>query len=100
MNVIHILFSKAPEFSRSNTPARKWPVPGTSGDFVEAEFQPEIFRIFSNDFWPFSAGKHRKLAGIHRKNPKNFRPEYCFHAPVSSGAFMQDPVARILDLGC
>jgi hypothetical protein len=22
------------------------------------------------------------LVGIYRKNPKNFRPEYCFHVPA------------------
>ncbi len=47
---------------RSNSPARKRPVPGNSGDFVEAVFRPEIFRIFS-------------------------------------GVFLQDAVARIIDLG-
>jgi hypothetical protein len=82
------------ELPRSNTPARKRPVPSISSDFVEAVFRP------------VPAGKHRKLAGVHRKNPKNFRPEYCFDVPVSSGAFLQDtvifpqdPVAGIIDLG-
>jgi hypothetical protein len=64
---------------RSNSPARKRPVPGDSGGFVEAVF----------------------------------RPEYCFHVPAISGAFLQDtltfphlsfrilrdPVAAIIDLG-
>ncbi len=54
-------------FPRSNKPARKPPVPNNSGDFVEAVFRPEIFRIFSDDFRPVPAGKHRKLTGIHRK---------------------------------
>ena len=34
---------------------------------MEAVFQPEFSRIFSNDFRPFPTGKHRELAGIHRK---------------------------------
>jgi hypothetical protein len=40
----------------SNSPARKRPVPGNSGDFVEAIFRPENFRIFSNAFLPVPAG--------------------------------------------
>jgi hypothetical protein len=34
---------------------------------MEAVFQPKFSRIFSNDFRPFPTGKHRELAGIHRK---------------------------------
>ncbi len=34
---------------------------------MEAVFQPEFSRIFSNDLRPFPTGKHRELAGIHRK---------------------------------
>ena len=34
---------------------------------VEAVFQPENFRIFSDDFRPVPAGKHRELIGIHWK---------------------------------
>jgi hypothetical protein len=63
-----------------------------SGDLVEAVFRPENFRISSNAFRPVPAGKHRKLAGIHRKIPKNFRPEYCFHVSAISGALLQDTV--------
>jgi hypothetical protein len=28
---------------------------------------------------------------INGKNPKIFLPEYCFHFPVISGVFLQDP---------
>jgi hypothetical protein len=77
---------------RSNSPARKRLVPSNSGDFVEAVFRPEIFKIFSNAFRVVLAGKHRKFSRIHRKNPKNFRPEYCSHVSAISGAFLQDPV--------
>jgi hypothetical protein len=35
---------------RSNNPARKLLVPDNFGDFVEAVFRAEIFRIFSDDF--------------------------------------------------
>jgi hypothetical protein len=52
--------------------ARKRPVPGDSGDVVETVFRPEIFRSLSNAFPSVLAGKHRKLAGIHRKKFGNF----------------------------
>jgi len=48
---------------------------------------------FSDDFRPIPAGKHRKLAGIHRKKSENFRPEYCVHVPAISGVFLQDTAA-------
>ena len=57
---------------RSNSPAWKRPVPGDSGDFVEAVFRSENFRTFSGDIQPVPAGKYRKLAGIRRKNPAVF----------------------------
>jgi hypothetical protein len=34
----------------------KLPVPGNSGDFVEAISRPENFRIFPDDFRPESTG--------------------------------------------
>ncbi len=58
--------------SRSNNSVRKLPVPGNSGDFVEAVFRPENFRIFSDDFRPVPAGKHGELTGIHRKKSGQF----------------------------
>jgi hypothetical protein len=33
------------------------------------------------------------------KNPDNFQLEYCFHVAAISGVFLQNPVARIIDLG-
>jgi hypothetical protein len=95
---------------RSNNPVWKLPVPGNSGDFVEAVFRPKNFRIFSDDFRPVPSGKDRNLTGIHRKKfgqfpvgillpcSSDFR---CF--PTGSGDFpayfLQDPAAGIIDLG-
>jgi hypothetical protein len=89
------------------------PVPHNSGDFVEAVFWPEIFRIFSmisGRFLPESTGSWQESIG---KNLGNFRPEYCFYVPAVFGVFFQDtvtfphlfyrilrdPVAGIFDLG-
>ncbi len=95
---------------RSNYPVRKLPAPGNSGDFVEAVFRPGNFRIFSDDFRPVPAEKHRKLTGIHRKKSGQFEVGIlllcssdfrCF--PAGSGdfpeSFLRDPVAGIVDLG-
>ncbi len=43
---------------------------------MEVVFRPEIFRTFSGEFLPTSCALRKELGG---KNPKNFRPEYCFH---------------------
>jgi hypothetical protein len=80
---------------------------------VEAVFPPETFRIFSDDFRPVPAGKHRKSTGIHRKKPNKFPVGILLPLPAISGAFLQDPatfpllfcgilrdpVAVIIDLG-
>jgi hypothetical protein len=66
---------------------------------VEAVFPPEIFRIFSDDFRPVPAGKHRKSTGIHRKKSNKFPVGILLLLPVISGAFLQDPVVVIIDLG-
>jgi hypothetical protein len=61
-------------------------------------------------FRPVPDGKHRRLAGIYRKNPDNFRSEYYFRVPgdfwcFPSGygdflaSFLQDHVAGIFELG-
>ncbi len=103
-NIMHITLP------RSNSPARNRPVRGSFGDFVEAVFQPEIFRIFSNAFRPVPTGKHRKLTGIHRKKFGQFPPGIllpcssdfqCFPAAYGDflESFLQDPVARIIGLG-
>ncbi len=96
--------------TRSNRPAWKRSVPGNSGDFVEAVFRPEIFRIFSNDFRSVPVRKHRNLAGIYRKKSENFPAGIllpccsdfrCFPAGYVdfSASFLQDPVAGIIGLG-
>ena len=59
---------------------------------MEAVFRPENFRIFSGDFRPVPGRKaqesDRKCTG---KNLEIFRPEYCFHVPVTSGVFLPEP---------
>jgi len=57
---------------RSNSLARLQPVPGNFGDFVDAVFRPEIFRILPDAFRPVPVWNHRKLAGIHRKKSEQF----------------------------
>jgi hypothetical protein len=52
--------------------------------------------MISGRFLKESTGSWQESTGI---NPKKFRPEYCFHVPAISGAFLQDPVAGIIDLG-
>jgi hypothetical protein len=59
---------------------------------VEAVFPTEIFRIFSDDFRPVPAGKHRKFTGIHRKKSNKFPVGILLLLPAISGAFLQDPV--------
>jgi hypothetical protein len=98
---------------RSNNPAGKLLVPDNSGDFVEAVFRVEIFRMFSDDFQSFlpeSRGSWQESTG---KNSNNFRSQYWFHIPAISGVFPQDlvpfphlsfsillnPVAGIIELG-
>jgi hypothetical protein len=68
---------KRKHIPRSNNPVRKLPVPANSGDFVEAVFRPVNLRIFSIDFWPVPAGKHRNLTGIHRKKSGQFPVFFC-----------------------
>ncbi len=64
---------------RSNSPARKRPVPGNSGDFVEAVFRPENFRFFP------------MISGVFLEDPATF--------PHLSCRIPRDPVAGIIDLG-
>ena len=59
---------------------------------VEAVFQPENFRIFSDDFRPVPAGKHRELIGIHWKKSNKFPVGILLPLPAISGAFLWDPV--------
>jgi hypothetical protein len=46
---------------------------------MEALFWPEIFRIFPVDTCPLPVLSGISGAESIGKNPKNFRPEYCFH---------------------
>jgi hypothetical protein len=66
---------------------------------VEAVFPPENVRIFSDDFRSVPAGKHRKLAGIHRKKFNKFPVGILLPVPAIFDAFLQDPVSISL-LSC
>jgi hypothetical protein len=69
-----------------------------------------FFPILSARFLSKSKGSWQEST---EKNPKIFRPEYCFHVPSICGAFLQDtvpfshiystilwdPMAGIIDLG-
>jgi hypothetical protein len=49
-------------------------------------------------FFGFFAPSFRRRAqevgrNLPEEKPKIFWPEYCFHVPAISGAFLQDPVA-------
>ncbi len=69
---------------------------------MEAVFRSEIFRIFSGDFRPVLAGKHRKLTGIDWKKSGQCRIGILFSCSsdflcFSAGSvdflasFLQDP---------
>jgi len=54
------------------------------------------------NYRPVTAGKHRKLAGIHRGKSKKFPVGILLPLPAISGAFLQDPAGfsdRNLRLG-
>ncbi len=59
---------------------------------VEAVFQPENFRIFSDDFRTVPAGKHGKLTGILWKKSEKFPVKRLLPLPAISVAFLQDPM--------
>jgi hypothetical protein len=77
---------------KSNSPDRKRPVSGNSGDFVQAVFRPEIFwilRMISGRFLSESTGSWQESTGQ-------------FPAGIllsCSSVFLQDPVAGIVVLG-
>jgi len=52
--------------------------------------------MISGPFLPESIGSWQESTG---KESKNFRPEYCFHVPVTFGDFLQDSVAGIINPG-
>ena len=58
---------------------------------MEAVFRPENFWIFPAHSDHFPALSTRYWSEIIGKNPEIFRLEYCFHVPVTSGVFLQDP---------
>ncbi len=87
---------------RSNSPARKRPVLGDPSDFFGSSIPIGNFRIFSDDFRPVPAGKHRKLTGICRKKSGRFligillpysSDFQCFPAGSSDfpASFLQNP---------
>ena len=55
-----------------------------------------FFLVHSDHFPVLSARNWSEIIG---KNPEIFRLEYCFHVPVTSGVFLQDP-AFFLSLSC
>jgi hypothetical protein len=68
------------QLPRPNSSVRKWPVPGNSGDLLEAVFRPE------------STGSWHKSTG---RNLENFWPEYCFYRPAISRVFLQDTLTFV-----
>ncbi len=69
---------------------------------LEAVFRQESLRIFSGDFRLASSSFRQETLENDRENPKNFRPEYCFHfrrVPVFFGRFRSFSEAGIIDLG-
>jgi hypothetical protein len=86
-----------------------WKAPETRQK-MEAVFQPELSRIFSDDFRPFPIGKHRKFAEIHRKKIRKTSgrntasisdafPRDMVTFPHLSCRIPQDTVAGIFDMG-
>jgi hypothetical protein len=55
---------------------------------MEAIFRSESLRIFSVDFRLTSHSFRQETPVNHRKNPKIFRLEYCFHFSSFSGHFV------------
>ncbi len=75
---------------------RKAPeIAGTWKQYSESE----IGRIFSGGFLSISCAFRQKLVRNHWKNPKNFRPEYCFHKSAELPGTVSFR-AGLFDLGC
>ena len=51
----------------------------------------KIFGFFPVHSDHFPALSRQKLVRNHRKKSGIFRPEYCFHVPMTYGVFLQDP---------
>ena len=74
---------------------RKAPEIAGSGSSIPTGNLLDFFPVDSDQFPVLS---NRNRSEIIRKNPKIFRLEYCFHVPVTSGAFLPEP-ARIFRPG-
>ena len=76
-------------------PHRKAPEIAGSGSSIPTGNLLDFFPVDSDQFPVLSSRNRSEIIG---KNPKIFRLEYCFHVPVTSGAFLPEP-ARIFRPG-
>ena len=74
---------------------RKAPEIAGSGSSIPTGNLLDFFPVDSDQFPVLSSRNRSEIIG---KNPKIFRLEYCFHVPVTSGAFLPEP-ARIFRPG-
>ena len=74
---------------------RKAPEIAESGSSIPTGNLLDFFPVDSDQFPVLSSRNRSEIIG---KNPKIFRLEYCFHVPVTSGAFLPEP-ARIFRPG-
>ena len=74
---------------------RKAPEIAGSGSSIPTGNLLDFFPVDSDQFPVLSSRNRSEITG---KNPKIFRLEYCFHVPVTSGAFLPEP-ARIFRPG-
>ena len=110
---IFIIYSNSSTDPRSNIPAtgshmilqercgkvtgshRKAPEIAGSGSSIPTRNLLDFFPVDSDQFPVLSSMNRSEIIG---KNPKIFRFRYCFHVPVTSGAFLPEP-ARIFRPG-
>ena len=74
---------------------RKAPEIAGSGSSIPTGNLLDFFPVDSDQFPVLFSRNRSEIIG---KNPKIFRLEYCFHVPVTSGAFLPEP-ARIFRPG-
>ena len=74
---------------------RKAPEIAGSGSSIPTGNLLDFFPVDSDQFPVLSSRNRSEIIG---KNPKIFPLEYCFHVPVTSGAFLPEP-ARIFRPG-
>ena len=67
---------------------RKAPEIAGSGSSIPTGNLLDFFPVDSDQFPVLSSRNRSEIIG---KNPKIFRLEYCFHVPVTSGAFLPEP---------